>query len=442
MSDKNKARQTELRIRFKGVDISKDLGKYLQSMTYTDNEEDKADDISLTLDDRGGKWLTKWLNTKSTEKVTQTSEKKEIEVGNIVQFKGGPVYFSSMAVNPRMERGASRCKVTEKNNNAHPLHLISEDGAGVYGWVNIGDVESGEGGGASQPKQIQERKAFKGTEIHAVILQKNLLSDGKDKVHDCGVFEIDSVDISGPPDKLTIKATSIPYSSALRQTKKTKVWENITLKNIGKTVAQNNGMQLLYSSDYNPTYKRKEQLNLSDIVFLKKLCKGAGISLKVTSKKIIMFDAAEYEKKPEVKRLIKGNKNVLSYKVSTKTTDTEYTKCTVSYTDPVTKEKVTATYTKPGGDDSKNAQELKIEEKVNNREEALTLARKYLRAKNKGETTAQITVIGDVDYCAGITVRLDGYGEYDGKYIVETATHNLTGGYTTDLKLRSCLEGY
>lgn len=438
MSNRNRARRTEIKLTFKGVDITRDLEKYLQSMTYTDNEEDKTDDISLTLDDRGSKWLTKWLNTKNATKTVRGSAKKDIAVGDIVQFKGGPVYISSMAASPTVNRGASRCKVTIKNSNAHPLHLISEDGARVYGWVNAADVEGGEAG---QPQQERERKAFKGTEIHAVIIQKNPFSDGKDKVHDCGVFEIDSVDFSGPPDELTIKATSIPYSSTLRQTKKTKVWENSTLKNIGAAIAGNNGLQLMYLSEYNPTYKRKEQLNISDIVFLKKLCKGAGISLKVTSKKIVMFDAAAYERKPEVKKLKKGKKNILSYKMSTKTTDTEYVKCTVSYTDPVTKEKIEATYTKPGGG-GENAQELKIEEKVNSREEALTLARKYLRAKNKGETTAQITVIGDVDYCAGITVRLYGYGEYDGKYIVETATHNLTGGYTTDLKLRSCLEDY
>lgn len=438
MSDRKRARRTEIKLEFKGVDISRDLEKYLQSMTYTDNEEDKTDDISITLDDRGSKWLTKWLNTKNATKTVQGSAKKEIAVGDIVQFKGGPVYISSMAANPTVNRGACRCKVTIKNGNAHPLHLISEDGARVYGWVNAADVEGGEAG---QPQQEKERKAFKGTEIHAVIIQKNPFSDGKDKVHDCGVFEIDSVDFSGPPDKLTIKATSIPYSSTLRQTEKTKVWENSTLKNIGAAIAQNNGMQLMYISSYNPTYKRKEQLNISDIVFLQTLCKGAGISLKVTSKMIVMFDAAEYEKKPEVKKLKKGKKNILSYKLSTKTTDTEYVKCTVSYTNPVTKEKIEATYTKPGGG-GENAQELKIEEKVNSKEEALILAGKYLRAKNKGETTAQITVIGDVDYCAGITVRLYGYGEYDGKYIVETATHNLTGGYTTDLKLRSCLEDY
>lgn len=438
MSNRNQARRTEIKLKFKGVDITRDLEKYLLSLTYTDNEEDKTDDISITLDDRGNKWLTEWLNTKNAAKTVQAPQKKEFAVGDIVQFKGGPVYISSMAASPTVNRGASRCKLTIKNSNAHPLHLISEDGARVYGWVNACDVEGGE---ADQPQQEKERKAFKGTEIHAVIIQKNPLSDGKDKVHDCGIFEIDSVDFSGPPDKLEIKATSIPYSSTLRQTEKTKVWENNTLKNIGTAIAASNGMQLMYISNYNPAYKRKEQLNISDIVFLQSLCKGAGISLKVTSKTIVMFDAAEYEKRPEVKKLKKGKENILSYRLSTKTADTEYAKCTVSYTDPITKEKIEATYTKPGGD-GENAQELKIEEKVNSREEALILARKYLRAKNRGETTAQITVIGDVDYCAGITVRLYGYGEYDGKYIVETATHKLTGGYTTDLKLRSCLEDY
>lgn len=438
MSNRNLARRTEIKLKFKGVDISEDLEKYLQSMTYTDNEEDKTDDISLTLDDRGSKWLTKWLNTKNAQKTAQALEKKEFAVGDMVQFRGGPVYISSMAASPTVNRGASRCRLTIKNSNAHPLHLISEDGARVYGWVNASDVEGGEEG---QPQQEKERRAFKGTEIHAVIIQKNPASDGKDKVHDCGVFEIDSVDFSGPPDVMTIKATSIPYSSTLRQTEKTKVWENSTLKTIGAAIAANNDMQLMYISEYNPTFKRKEQLNISDIVFLKDLCKGAGISLKVTSKTIVMFDAAEYEKKPEIKKLKKGKENILTYKMSTKTTDVEYAKCTVSYTDPVTKEKIQATYTKPG-EGGKNAQELKVEEKVNSKEEALVLARKYLRAKNKGETTAQLTVVGDVDYCAGVTVRLYGYGEYDGKYIVETATHNLTGGYTTDLKLRSCLEDY
>lgn len=353
MSDRTLARRTAVKLYFKGVDISKEIAQYLLSLSFTDKEEDEADDISITLDDREGKWIKKWLNTN---------------------------------------------------------------------------------------KEPKEKRAFKGTEIHAVIVQKNMNSDGKDRVLDCGVFEIDSVDYTGPPQKLTIKATSIPYKTALRQTKHNKAWQNTTLKNIAQKIAKRSKMKLMYISKSNPVYKRKQQTNMTDIAFLKKMCRRAGISLKVTSKTIVLFDAEDFEKKTEVKRIKAGRGNILSYSFSTKTADTAYSSCHVVYTDPNTKKKIEASF-KPGNANS-DGQTLEIKRKVSSTEEARELARKSLRAKNRGETTAEFTLTGDVGYVAGITVRLYGFGEFNGRYIVEQATHNVTGGYKTQIKLRSCLEGY
>lgn len=352
MSNKTLARRTAVKLYFKGTDISKELSKYLLSLSFTDKEEDETDDINISLDDRDGKWIKNWLKA------------------------GG----------------------------------------------------------------VKEKKAFKGTEIHALVIQKNQNSDGKDKVLDCGVFEIDSVDYAGPPQKLTIKATSISYKTKLRQTKHNKTWENTTLKNIAQKIAGRSNMKMMYLSSYNPTYKRREQRNMTDISFLKRLCKRAGISLKVTSKKIVLFDAADFEKKPEVKKIKAGKGNILNYKFSTKTADTAYSSCHVVYTDPDTKKKIEATYKPPNA--NSDGQTLEIKQKVSNVAEAKELAKKSLRVKNKGETTAEFTLIGDVDYVAGITVRIYGYGEFNGKYIVEQATHNITGGYKVQIKLRSCLEGY
>lgn len=441
MSDKTLARRTAVKLYFKGRDISKDLSKYLLSLSYTDKEEDETDDISISLDDREGKWIKDWLNTNKTAKTkTETvTTKGEVKVGNIVQFKGGPVYISSMAAEPTVTRGASKCKCTIANSNAHPYHLISQDGAKVYGWVNTSDVE-GETVTTKKTTKATEKRAFKGTEIHAMVIQKNPYSNGKDKVLDCGVFEIDSVSYTGPPQKLSIKATSIPYKTELRQTKHSRTWENTTLKNMGAKIAKRNGMKFMYLSDSNPTYKRKEQVNMTDIAFLKKMCKKAGISLKVTSKTIVLFDAADYEKKKEVKKIKAGKGNILSYSFSTKTADTAYSSCHVIYTDPNTKKTIEATYTPENA--NSDGQKLEIKQKVSSVAEAQELARKSLRAKNKGETTAEFTLVGDVDYVAGITVRVYGYGEFNGKYIVEQATHNITGGYKTQIKLRSCLEGY
>ena len=202
------ARRTVIRLTFEGVDISADINRNLLSMTYTDNEEDKTDDLQLSLDDREGVWLGNWLNTPS---------------------------------------------------------------------------------------------ASKGAEISAVIVQKNWESDGKDRVLDCGVFEIDTVDGSGPPAKATIKAGSIPYSSTIRTQKKTKAWENYTLSGIANEIAGTNGLTCMFESASNPFYPRKEQMQESDITFLQRLCKAAGISLKVTAKIIVLFDAADYEQKDAVR---------------------------------------------------------------------------------------------------------------------------------------------
>lgn len=42
------ARRTVVRLTFAGVDISTDINKHLLSLTYTDNEEDKTDDLQLS----------------------------------------------------------------------------------------------------------------------------------------------------------------------------------------------------------------------------------------------------------------------------------------------------------------------------------------------------------------------------------------------------------
>lgn len=63
------------------------------------------------------------------------------EAGNIVQFTDGAVYSSANAATPTCSRPASRCKVTKVNNGKHPYHLVSEDGKGVYGWVDSMDIK-------------------------------------------------------------------------------------------------------------------------------------------------------------------------------------------------------------------------------------------------------------------------------------------------------------
>ena len=80
------------------------------------------------------------LKKKATAPAKPSTSGK-IDKGDIVQFAGGAVYSASNATAAASTRGASKCKVTATAPGAkHPFHCISQDGKGVYGWVDAAAV--------------------------------------------------------------------------------------------------------------------------------------------------------------------------------------------------------------------------------------------------------------------------------------------------------------
>ncbi|MCM1062023.1 MAG: contractile injection system protein, VgrG/Pvc8 family, partial [Eubacterium sp.] len=194
-------------------------------------------------------------------------------------------------------------------------------------------------------------------------------------------------------------------------------------------------------SSCDPLYTRREQIRESDVTFLRGLCEAAGVSLKCTAKMLVLFDGEDYESKDAVFTVVKGDSGVKTYTLDTGLNDTAYSSCRVSYTDPATGSTIEYTYTPQGGNGS--GQILEVNEKVTTREEARQLAMKRLRQKNKRETAARFTLVGNAGIAAGCTVSVKGYGMFDGKYIIDAATHNVTGsGYTTEISCTKALEGY
>lgn len=78
----------------------------------------------------------------SLAKLKESSTTTSYAEGDIVTFLGGNVYVSSFATDPANELGQSQCKVTVvAEGAAHAYHLISTDGAGVYGWVDAERIQ-------------------------------------------------------------------------------------------------------------------------------------------------------------------------------------------------------------------------------------------------------------------------------------------------------------
>lgn len=429
MGDKKLARRTVLKLKFENVSVPDDINLHLMSANYTDNEDGSTDDFQIVYEDRERNLLGDWLDVKPVIVNTTKQVAKEIQEEKTINYvvKRGDTlraialqYLGSAIKYPQ---------IAQENNIPNPDLIYP----GQVFRITTNSVAK------STPAENIKQEA-KSKLVTAALIQKNWDDTGKDVTLNIGTFEIDGIDVSGPPTKITIKSTSIPYTSKMRIEKKSRAWENITLKAIGEQIAHDSGLSLMYEASDNPTFKRKEQVQISDIKFLQELCHAAGMALKVTTLKIVIYDAAEYDTKPITKTFKFGDKNIISYKLGTSLTDTAYTSCHVSYTDPDSKETIEYTYTPDSS--TGTGQILEINEKVRNTKEAKKLAKKRLREKNTQEYTASLKVLGDVSLVAGMTVKLKGFQKFDKKYKITQAKHNLTGGYTVDLSLKQVLEGY
>lgn len=282
-------------------------------------------------------------------------------------------------------------------------------------------------------------EAGKGMSIQAVIASRNWNSDGGDSILECGTYELDSVSAQGPPSTISIKGTSVPYNGTLQQTQQSKSWESYDLKKIAGEIAGKAGMGLMYLPKPVPAYARVEQYRCSDLTFLKKLCQDAGFSLKVSNKILVIFEQKEYEKKGPVRTFKRNDGTYIKYKISTIETQV-YALCRVYYNNNGT----IIEWTEKAEDyDPKNKsnQKLEINQKVGSVDEAKALAKEMLRLYNKFAFVADFTTPGDTSLVAGATIKIQGFGKFDGLYLIKNAAHTVSGsgGYTTQIKAQKAL---
>ena len=353
MSDRGTSRRADVRVTFDGADITEDIRPYLLELSYTDNEEDETDDLSITLQDRSGIWLESWC----MEAINAASESRKIS---------------------------------------------------------------------------------------GTIIRKNWTGNGEDEVLECGEFELDSISMFGPPSTVTLDATSLPYAEPVRQTVKHKDWESISLSGIAGEIAGNAGLKLIYLSSVDPFFEREEQFRASDIEYLSELCHENGLSLKTTDGQIVIFDQPAFEASEPIGTIRRGDGSYIKYTLESGEAKTQYSSCRVRYNHPE-KGLIEATFDNPDSKSgNKNDQVLEKEVKVEDTGTAEEKAKSFLRLANKFEMTASFTFPGNPIYCAGMTLDLAGFGEWDGTYMIRQAVHTVSGsgGYTTSVKLRMVLNGY
>lgn len=318
----------------------------------------------------------------------------------------------------------------------------------------------------------------KGTGVSASLRCLNWFGPGQHAALNCGAFQVDEVEFSGVPDKLSLKAVTASLNSGLRETAKTKAWEGYTLRGVAAEVAAKHGLTLLYDAPGH-SFARQDQREESDLAFLTRLATARGVNLKVHDGKLALYGAREADGRKGALTIPKTGSRFSpkSYSFKEKSQGTAFTGCEVNYRDPNTQQVYTWLYDahgnlvkdagrQDGGGRAAGAQRLPrqsqatvsaaqdvrpndirataqkvwaVNQRVESEADARALAQNALRGKNGGECTGNIEIMGHPGLVAGVTLALTGFGTFSGSYFVNKAEHKIGNGYSTSAELRRTL---
>ena len=271
-----------------------------------------------------------------------------------------------------------------------------------------------------------------GDSVKTIIKLTNWNKEGDNRIFDCGFFLIDDLSFSGPPSTASIGGISTPINTDFNVTKKNKTWQSTTVKGILSSIASSAGIGLYFSGqDY--TIKEIEQSDQEDVNFAFQLCSSYNLAMKLYNKKIVVFDQVEYEKKDASLTIRRAD--VESYSIK-KGMTRQYDGVSISYTDGILNKTLSYKFMLKEG-----TRILKLNEKASSLQDAEVKAKAKLLAHNRQCQTMSVTVKGDTKYISSKCVNVSGFGKLDGKYYIDSVTHNKDAGsgYTCTLEMHLCI---
>ncbi len=250
----------------------------------------------------------------------------------------------------------------------------------------------------------------------------------------CGEFEIDEIELSGPPDVVRVKALSAGVKRSVR-TNKGRPYENTTLEKIGRDVATRNKLTFKGKVEH-VAIRYVAQAFETDLAFLSRVFAEYGYAFSVRGHDLCVFKrTALKEAKPTVAI---GRTDVSSYRFRDKVHGV-FVSSQANYHDPHSK-----TLKKGRAKDAeaktnqRSADELKINVRAENDQQARLKADAALDRANEDQTGASLTLFGNVKLMAGVNVQLTGFGRMDGKYTITQSRHRFSrsSGYTTEIEMK------
>jgi len=252
----------------------------------------------------------------------------------------------------------------------------------------------------------------------------------------CGSFEIEEIEISGPPDVMHIRALASGIKEAQR-TKRSAAYEGTTLREIATTVARKHGFSVV-GEIADVRLKRITQHQEGDLGFLKRIAGNYGYVFSVKGSKLIF---SKYSKLRATSPVLTLNRvgDMDRYTLTDKSLKV-YKDATCAYDDPKTKTCMTHT---ARAKDVASGDTRKIVKRCENAQQAKLQAEAALEEANDGKYEGSITLEGNTRLVAGNTVALAGFGHFDGTYLIDTSRHTIDvpgKGYVTEITVKKGYE--
>lgn len=252
-----------------------------------------------------------------------------------------------------------------------------------------------------------------------------------EKLLNCGVFEIDEIEFSTPPDILIVKAIATGITKSLRQNNSV-AYENKNLKQIANEIAKKHNLTLVGEID-DIRVERITQNKQRDLTFLKTLAEQYGYIFKITDNQLVFYKTQKLIDAKSAKIINRSECSRINLREKT---SQNYKAVTVSYHNPKTGKTITAT---AKNENCVKGDTLKLSQRVENKQQALIKAKAAL---SRGNHTIEgsIDMMGNPYLIAGLNVEMKDVGHFSGKYHITQATHSIdrNSGYSLSLEVKSC----
>jgi uncharacterized protein len=249
---------------------------------------------------------------------------------------------------------------------------------------------------------------------------------------DCGSFQVDELELTGPPDTFHLKCIAAGITQSLR-TKRSAGYEGNTLLDVANLVAQRNGMTLVGAPEnINVQFDRITQKHETDLQFLHRLAIAHNYDFSVRGTQLIFYSRTALENMATIATVLRTS--VKSFEFKTKTQQI-YKSASATYQNPDQKQLIAAS---TSDNEAPTADNRHVIARIENPQTAQLKADGALHQENKDEVTARIAAEGTILLVAGVNITIVGFGKFDGTWHVESSRHRLerSSGYTTEIEAR------